>query len=169
MFSQSRNPFMQLLRTFFSSTKLGNSNSPASHQVVHHLETGSDIALKPHKFDPVKLDTFKPEFKNLQWWTIMRQSNSPLTSLLLVVLKKTLPEWRPCVFNAVRSLFAFQSHLCKISWHPSSERSSSQTRSSKDFSSKTSSWGRGVNIHLRTSTRHSSLSCLKHLCKGKKY
>ena len=73
------------------------SPGPVKHTVTHHIPTnGPPVASRLQRLPPKRLKIAHQEFDRMLALGIIHPSSSCWTSLLHMVPKKTLGEWRPC-------------------------------------------------------------------------
>ncbi|CAH8550920.1 unnamed protein product [Dicrocoelium dendriticum] len=89
--------FTELLQQF-PALYLPSNNCPApKHEIVHHIVTrGPPVTSRPRRLPPDKLANAKAEFEHMLRLGIVRPSNSPWSSPLHMVPKKSRGDWRPC-------------------------------------------------------------------------
>ena len=89
--------YLDILKNFPSLTQPIRYNSEIRHHVTHRITTqGKPVHSKPRRLNPDKLKIAKVEFQHMLSLGIIRPSNSPWSSPLHMVLKKTNNDWRPC-------------------------------------------------------------------------
>ena len=85
-----RSEYVDVTTPVFRTQKL-------KHDVVHHIETrGPPVHSKPRRLSADKLQIAKAEFQHMLDLGIIRASNSPWSSPMHMVPKKTQGDWRPC-------------------------------------------------------------------------
>ena len=93
----SSNPYLQLLSQFPELSQVTAPDTPAKHDVQHHIETtGPPVSARPRRLAPDRLKAAKREFEHMLQLGIIRPSSSPWSSPLHMVPKKTPGDWRPC-------------------------------------------------------------------------
>ena len=90
-------PFSALLQKFPQLLHSGHDTLPAASAVSHHIRTtGPPVYSRPRRLAPDKLRIAQAEFEHMLELGIVRPSDSPWASPLLMVSKKTPGDWRPC-------------------------------------------------------------------------
>ncbi|CAH8493835.1 unnamed protein product [Dicrocoelium dendriticum] len=91
------NVFTKLLLQFPALCQSPNDFPEPKHEVTHHIIThGPPVTARPRRLPPDKLATAKAEFEHMLRLGIVRPSNSPWSSPLHMVPKKSSGDWRPC-------------------------------------------------------------------------
>ena len=93
-------PIMEKSSDVFGDVNFGDE---AKHKTVHRIETsGNPVFSKPRQLTPEELKIAKNAFDGMQRLGKIRPSKSPYSSLLHMVPKKEIGDWRP--FGDYRSL-----------------------------------------------------------------
>lgn len=94
---QSSSPYLDVLKNFPEITRPSGVIKEPKHTTLHHIQTtsGPPVACKPRRLAPDKLKIAKREFEAMLLLGIVRPSQSPWSSPLHLVPKKS-DDWRPC-------------------------------------------------------------------------
>lgn len=89
--------FDRLLREYPEVTRPAGKPKEAKHSTVHYIRTtpGPPVSSRPRRLDPVRLKIAKQEFDEMLQTGTARRSDSPWSSPLHLVRKKS-DGWRPC-------------------------------------------------------------------------
>jgi hypothetical protein len=87
-----------LLRKFPEITRPYGAPKDIRHSTKHYIQTtpGPQVACKPRRLAPDKLNAAKKEFEAMIQLGIIRPSQGPWASPLHLVSKNTMDAWRPC-------------------------------------------------------------------------
>ena len=93
----TNNPYLTLLSEFPALTQVCSPDTPAKHDVTHHIETtGPPVSARLRRLAPHRLRAAKQEFEHMLQLGIIRPSSSAWASPLHMVAKKTAGDWHPC-------------------------------------------------------------------------
>ena len=91
------NDFQSILSQFPQVTQPYSNQTPARHDIVHHIQTkGPPVHSHTRRLPPEHLTIAKAEFDHMLELGIIRPSSSAWSSPLHMVPKKSPGDWRPC-------------------------------------------------------------------------
>ncbi|CAH8497729.1 unnamed protein product [Dicrocoelium dendriticum] len=95
-FPQTSSAYGNLLSQYSKLVQPMNAALPVAAQVTHHIRTnGPPVSCRPRRLSPEKLKVARAEFEHMLELGIIRPSDSPWSSPLQMVPKKS-GDWRTC-------------------------------------------------------------------------